>query len=61
MPATPDAPTISSKIISLRIPAHLEQQLEALASRDHNSLSATARRLISIALRSEQEEADRRG
>lgn len=60
MPAPTDAP-LNSKVISLRVPAQLERQLEALAARDANSVSATARRLISIGIRSEQSEADRRG
>jgi hypothetical protein len=60
MPATTDAPTVS-KIISLRIPAHLEQQLAVIAARDSNSVSATARRLISSALRSEGEQEANRG
>ena len=60
MPATTDAPIGASKIISLRVPAQLEKQLIAIAARESNSVSATARRLISIALRSEHE-AERRG
>ena len=60
MPATTDAPPPNSKIISLRIPIALDRELAALAQRDHNNVSATARRLISTGLRVEQE-LERRG
>ena len=61
MPATPDTDTADSKVLYVRIPATLERELEAVARRDHNNVSATARRLLSVGLRSEQQEIERRG
>ena len=53
--------TADSKVLYVRIPATLERELEAVARRDHNNVSATARRLLSVGLRSEQQEIERRG
>ena len=51
-----------SRILTLRVPARLEQQLGAVAVRDANSLSATVRRLIAIGLRADSDaERERRG
>jgi hypothetical protein len=47
----PDSQT--SRILTLRVPVRLEQQLGALALRDANSLSATVRRLIALGIRAE--------
>lgn len=46
---TPDV----SRVFTFRIPSHLEQQLESLARRDANTVSATVRRLITLGLRTE--------
>jgi hypothetical protein len=43
MPATETSPN-SSRIIAFRAPERLERQVEAIAERDSNSLSATLRR-----------------
>jgi Arc/MetJ-type ribon-helix-helix transcriptional regulator len=53
----PVATDHTSRIISVRVPEHLERQLEALAQRDANSVSATVRRLLSYAVSREAREA----
>jgi hypothetical protein len=45
----------SSKTYSFRVHKPLGEQLEAIAARDSNSVGATIRRLISRALRSEEQ------
>jgi Arc/MetJ-type ribon-helix-helix transcriptional regulator len=46
----PNAPTeTASRVISVRLPERLERQVEQLAARDANSVSATVRRLLSAA------------
>lgn len=49
-----------SRIIAVRFPVTLERQLEAIATRDSNTVSATLRRLVSIGLRAEQQAIERR-
>jgi hypothetical protein len=60
MPATPETEN-ATKTISFRVPARLERELEAIANREHNSISATIRRIVSVGLRSERQEIERRG
>ena len=61
MAATTEEQLVStSRTISFRAPEHLEKQLEALAARDANSVSATVRRLVASALRSAEAD-ERRG
>ena len=45
-PHTEDAPTR----VAIRIPAELAKQIRAIADRDANGISATARRLLAAAL-----------
>jgi predicted DNA-binding protein len=40
-----------SKLIGIRVPAHMNDQLEALAKRENNGVSAVIRRLLTQALR----------
>lgn len=56
-------PPDSSTSVTFRIPVRLEREIKTLARRDEQSLSATVRRLIVIALRTEPRDAegDRRG
>ena len=53
MPATPDTDT-ASRTIAFRVPVRLERELEALARREGNPLSATVRRLVSLGLDNER-------
>ena len=43
-----------SRIFALRVPEPLHRELESIARRDSISVSATVRRLISVALRTEE-------
>ena len=51
----------STRIFPFRLPRDLEQQLRAVAAREHNTLSATVRRLISVGLRAELRQDASRG
>jgi Arc/MetJ-type ribon-helix-helix transcriptional regulator len=51
-PTSPEAPT---KQIGVRVPAHVNDQLDALAQRENNSISAVVRRLLTKALREDAE------
>jgi hypothetical protein len=57
-PARP-APSRLTKYLGIRVPAQLEQQLSDIAARNHNSVSATIRRLVANAIREEQRRTDR--
>ena len=48
-------PETTSKQIGLRLPADLNRQLEDLAQKENNGLSAVCRRLLSRGLREEQQ------
>jgi hypothetical protein len=50
----------SDRIYTLRLPKQLDRQVEAVAVRDGNPLSATIRRLISLGLRAEESAANER-
>lgn len=41
------------RTIAFRVPDSLEKQLQTIAARDSNSISATARRLLMVGLRAE--------
>ncbi|HEU4994470.1 MAG TPA: hypothetical protein VFT29_06600 [Gemmatimonadaceae bacterium] len=59
MPVTaddPDDPT-GLEIMFLRVPPRMKQRVEAIAARNGNSLSATARALLAAGLRSEERQA----
>jgi len=53
--STPPETTVGRDILE----SCLERQLEAVAERDGNPLSATIRRLVSLGLRAEQQAEDR--
>jgi len=57
MPATLD-PNTPSRTIAFRVPNRLERELEALARREGNPLSATVRRLVSLGLDNERRSAE---
>lgn len=44
----------TSRILTVRIPSRLEDQLKLIARRDANSVSAALRRLLMIGLRMER-------
>jgi hypothetical protein len=46
--------------ISFRVPADLAADLKAIATSENNGISATARRLLTVAIAREREQADRR-
>jgi predicted DNA-binding protein len=50
----------TTKTISFRVPARLERELQAVAHREGNPLSATVRRIVSAGLRSERPAMERR-
>lgn len=45
-----------SRILTIRFPSGLQEQLEALANRDANSISSVVRRLVTAGLRAEQQQ-----
>jgi hypothetical protein len=47
-----------SSIVAFRMPANLEQEITAIAQRDHNTVSSTLRRLLASALRVERRAVD---
>jgi len=52
-------PETRSKHFSIRLPVGQARQIEELAARDANGASATIRRLLARALRTERRESDR--
>jgi hypothetical protein len=50
--------TKASSFLGVRLPVALEQELENIARRDCNSVSATTRRLLSLAIRMERRAVD---
>ncbi len=44
---------VSSRIITIRLPHTLDQQLATIAERDANTVSGTVRRLIRLGIRTE--------
>jgi predicted DNA-binding protein len=59
VPRTPETIEEPALRVAIRIPGELATQLKALATRDSNGLSATARRLIAAAIAEEQRAAAR--
>jgi predicted HicB family RNase H-like nuclease len=45
-----DSETRSSKQLGVRVPTHINDQLEAIAKRESNGVSAVVRRLLTAAL-----------
>ena len=52
-------PRHSDARLAFRLPAALAEDLRAIAARDHNGVSATARRLLSAAIVRERNEGGR--
>jgi hypothetical protein len=48
----------ANQIVAIRLPNQLREEVEAVARRDANKLSATLRRLISLGLRAERRSAE---
>jgi metal-responsive CopG/Arc/MetJ family transcriptional regulator len=48
------SPSPTKKQIGIRLPARLSNQLDALAVREHNSVSSIVRRLLTTAIRRER-------
>ena len=48
--SAPKARSVHTKQLALRVPAHIDHQLGALAQRENNSISAVVRRLLTAAL-----------
>jgi len=53
MPVTPEIEP-ASKTIAFRVSSRLERELQELAQREGNPLSATVRRLVSLGLNNER-------